>query len=156
MRLKPATRVRPQVLVLCCITEPKVVVLRVDPKDEDALQTKLFLLLQTEQYIQALTLISNVNDQNEQKEEEGAFFFEKGYTLHRLHREEDATEVLKVLKEGGSEDENRGVAHLEAQLVRDSHLYICRSELVKCRLTVKETIKPLTTCTTRFSTQLSR
>ncbi|KAI0733820.1 hypothetical protein C8Q72DRAFT_557249 [Fomitopsis betulina] len=87
-----------------------------NPKDEDALQTKLFLLLQTEQYIQALTLISNVNDQNEQEEEEGAFFFEKGYTLHRLHREEDATEVLKVLKEGGSEDENRGVAHLEAQL----------------------------------------
>lgn len=119
------------------------------------MQTKLYLLLQTEQYIQALTLISNVNDHNEQ-EEEGAFFFEKGYTLHRLHREEDATEVLKVLKERGSEDENRGVAHLEAQLVRDSHLYICRSKLVKCRRTVKETIKPLTTCTTRFLTQLSR
>lgn len=86
------------------------------------MQTKLFLLLQTEQYAQALTLISNVNKQSEQ--DEGVFFFEKAYTLHRLHQKEDATEVLTALKNGGNEEENRGVAHLEAQLVRDIYHYI--------------------------------
>ena len=130
--------------------------MRVDPKDQDALQTKLFLLLQTEQYVQALTLIDDTNKQNGQ--EENVFLFEKAYTLHRLHQEEDATGVLKVLKEGGDEEENRGVVHLEAQLVRGVHLCICVSmfDSMGCRRIVKVTIRPLTIYTTRFLTQLNR
>ena len=107
------------------VAEPELLVLRIDPKDRDALQTKLFLLLQTEQYTQALTLIIEVNKPNEQ--EKGTFLFEKAYTLHRLHQEEYATEVLKALKDGGDEEENRGVAHLEAQLVCALYLHICMS-----------------------------
>ncbi|KZT65424.1 hypothetical protein DAEQUDRAFT_676878 [Daedalea quercina L-15889] len=90
-------------------------ILRIDLRDQDALQTKLFLLLQTEQYAAALTLISNANKQSG-KDENDVFSFEKAYTLHRLHREDDATEVLKALKEEGDEEENRGFVHLEAQL----------------------------------------
>ncbi|GBE80903.1 hypothetical protein BKA93DRAFT_825295 [Sparassis latifolia] len=83
-------------------------ILRLDPHDEDALQTKLFLLLQTEQYGTALMLISD----------DGAFAgydFEKAYSLYRLHRESEAVDVLGVIKEKDDSD-NRGVRHLEAQL----------------------------------------
>lgn len=86
-------------------------VLRIDGKDDDALNTKLFLLLQTEQYEDALTLISTL-DVFKQRE------FEKAYALYRLHKEEEANMHLSQLK--GSHktaDNNRGVMHLEAQLV---------------------------------------
>lgn len=132
MRSRPATRVSRYDILLGRIAERKSLVLRIDPKDRDALQTKLFLLLQTEQYTQALTLISDVNKQNEQ--DKGAFLFEKAYTLHRLHQEEDATEVLQALKDRGDEEENRGVAHLEAQLVCALHLHICISRIESCVL----------------------
>ncbi|TFY61371.1 hypothetical protein EVJ58_g4553 [Rhodofomes roseus] len=89
-------------------------ILRVDPRDQDALQTKLFLLLQTERYVAALSLISGVNENGGQSQDD-AFAFEKAYTLHRLHREDEVTDVLKSLKEKGVE-ENRGVSHMEAQL----------------------------------------
>lgn len=90
-------------------------ILRVDPRDQDALQTKLFLLLQTEQYAAALALISSANEQSGQGKDD-AFSFEKAYTLHRLHREDEATDALTSLKDGGDVEDNRGVAHLEAQL----------------------------------------
>ncbi|KAJ3491470.1 hypothetical protein NLI96_g721 [Meripilus lineatus] len=79
-------------------------ILQLEPEDEDAIQAKLFLLLQTEQYSGALELITKQDD----------YAFEKSYSLYRLHKEEEVTEVLKELKEESEDD--RGVTHLEAQL----------------------------------------
>ncbi|KAG2090736.1 uncharacterized protein F5147DRAFT_724384 [Suillus discolor] len=82
-------------------------ILRLDPGDRDALRTKLFLLLQTEQYDTALTLIAEINEQ---------CLFERSYALYRLQREEDSVQVLKEIKSIGKEAEQRGAMHLEAQL----------------------------------------
>ena len=81
-------------------------VLRLEPADKDALQTKLFLLLQTEQYSAALTLADSA---------EHAFEFGRAYSLYRLHREHEAAAVLDGIK--STAGSNRGVNHLEAQLV---------------------------------------
>ncbi|THG95626.1 hypothetical protein EW026_g6065 [Hermanssonia centrifuga] len=80
-------------------------ILRIQPGDKDAAQTKLFLLLQTEQYNAALTLI----------DEDDAFASEKAYSLYRTNRESEARETLDAIKssQGGGD---RGVLHLEAQL----------------------------------------
>ena len=87
-----------------------------DPSDKDALQAKLFLLLQTEQYEIALALLETLNV-------EGARNFEKAYALYRLHRENEAVDVLDRLKKSNmSEASGRGVQHLEAQLVRTRSL----------------------------------
>jgi len=81
--------------------------LRLEPADKDALQTKLFLLLQTEQYAAALTLTDSA---------EHAFDFGRAYSLYRLHREHEAGVVLEEIK--STVGSNRGVNHLQAQLVR--------------------------------------
>ena len=81
-------------------------VLRLEPTDKDALQTKLFLLLQTEQYTAALTLADSA---------EHAFDFGRAYSLYRLHREHEAAAVLDEVKSTTGSD--RGISHLEAQLV---------------------------------------
>lgn len=86
-----------------------VSVLRIEPNDKDALQTKLFLLLQTEQYDAALAIVGTAENDNRHA-------FERSYSLYRLHREQEAIDGLKVIKEESSEDE-RGPLHLEAQLV---------------------------------------
>lgn len=88
------------------------VVLRIDPKDADALQAKLFLLLQSEQYSTALTLLEGLDSST-------PHLYEKAYTLYRLQRESEAGEVLPHLKleEAVSDVHGRGVAHLEAQIV---------------------------------------
>ncbi|KAI0364817.1 hypothetical protein BV20DRAFT_814185 [Pilatotrama ljubarskyi] len=83
-------------------------ILRLDPHDSDALQTKLFLLLQTDQYAAALALIGG------QGGEADEHAFEKAYSLYRLHREEEATNALQALK--AKEQDDRGLLHLEAQL----------------------------------------
>jgi len=83
-------------------------ILRIEPNDKDALQTKLFLLLQTEQYDAALSIVDNGDSGNEHA-------FERTYALYRLHRELEAVDGLKVIKEVNTADE-RGVSHLEAQL----------------------------------------
>ena len=84
-------------------------VLRLEPNDVDARQTKLFLLLQTEQYNEALDLIDSNEDQSQHS-------YERGYSLYRLQRESDARNLLDTIKqERGGDD--RGVIHLEAQLV---------------------------------------
>ncbi|KAI0820979.1 hypothetical protein BC629DRAFT_1277701 [Irpex lacteus] len=80
-------------------------ILRLEPQDQDALHTKLFLLLQTEQYSTALSLIDS-NDK---------YAFEKAYSLYRLNQADEAREALEVTKKQKGEDE-RGVIHLEAQL----------------------------------------
>ncbi|KIJ63486.1 hypothetical protein HYDPIDRAFT_29293 [Hydnomerulius pinastri MD-312] len=84
-------------------------ILRLDPADKDALQTKLFLLLQTEQYDSALSLIGDAISS-----ENSDHAFEKAYAMYRLQREEDATTALAKIKE--SQRDHRGVLHLEAQL----------------------------------------
>ncbi|ETW74729.1 hypothetical protein HETIRDRAFT_332070 [Heterobasidion irregulare TC 32-1] len=82
-------------------------ILRLDPKDKDALQAKLFLLLQIEQYSAALTLLDSLGSSSE-----GAF--EKAYSLYRLQRESEASQILNDIKQSNVDD--RGVLHLEAQL----------------------------------------
>ncbi|KAG6331442.1 hypothetical protein ID866_7648 [Astraeus odoratus] len=83
-------------------------ILRLDPADNDALQTRLFLLLQTEQYDVALSLIGDATA------EESDLAFEKAYALYRLEREAESATVLAQMKE--SQRDHRGVLHLEAQL----------------------------------------
>ena len=92
------------------MTSP-LLVLRIEPNDKDAMQTKLFVLLQTEQYDAALSLIGTGD-----KGPDSGHAFERTYSLYRVQREQEALEGLKILKEGSDEDE-RGALHLEAQLV---------------------------------------
>lgn len=80
-------------------------ILRIDHSDQDAFRTKLFLLLQTEQYEVALALMDSLNESRQ---------YEKTYALYRLHREKEALSALDDLKAKSPED--RGVMHLEAQL----------------------------------------
>lgn len=97
-------------------------VLRLEPNDKDALQTKLFLLLQTEQYVAALALIGDGDP----------YAFERTYSLYRLQREAEAVNGLKTLKEGADDDDERGVLHLEAQLVRYKVLVITEAICLTC------------------------
>ena len=71
------------------------------------MQTKLYLLLQTEQYSAALTLADSTDS---------GFEFGRGYALYRLHREHEAAATLNEIK--STVGSSRGVNHLEAQLVR--------------------------------------
>ncbi|KAI0343443.1 hypothetical protein BDW22DRAFT_1392957 [Trametopsis cervina] len=80
-------------------------ILRLEPQDQDALQTKLFLLLQTEQYEAALAILDG----------DDAHAFEKAYSLYRTNHEWEAREALETTKRQKGEDD-RGVIHLEAQL----------------------------------------
>ncbi|KAF5374696.1 hypothetical protein D9615_008926 [Tricholomella constricta] len=80
-------------------------ILRLEPNDADANRTKLFLLLQTEQYDAALSLI----DKN------GQHAFEQAYSLYRLQHEGEAKKVLEEIRQEKG-DTDRGVVHLEAQL----------------------------------------
>ncbi|KAN0130774.1 hypothetical protein V8E53_011449, partial [Lactarius tabidus] len=80
-------------------------VLRLDPDDKDARQTKLFLLLQTERYNDALALL-------EPSEESSAF--ERTYSLYRLQQLDEAAQLLGKVKK--IHEQNRGALHLEAQL----------------------------------------
>ena len=83
-------------------------VLRLEPKDTDALQTKLFLLSQTEQYNGALEMIDSGEDKD-------VYAFEKAYTLYRLQCEQEAGQILEEIKTRRGPD--RGITHLEAQMV---------------------------------------
>jgi signal recognition particle subunit SRP72 len=80
-------------------------ILAIDSQDRDALQAKLFLLLQTEQYNKALTLVDSLGDPSQ-------YAYERAYIYYCLHRETDTEDVLKTL----DREENKGVAHLEAQV----------------------------------------
>lgn len=84
-----------------------------EPKDPDAAQTKLFLLLQTEQYDAALSLIGNDGEIT-------SHAFETAYSFYRLQREAEAKHIVQSIKDDEDVD-NRGVIHLEAQLVRGLH-----------------------------------
>jgi len=90
-------------------------ILRLEPADVDAQQTKLFLLLQTEQYSAALSLIESHSDPNQHA-------YERAYSLYRMQRESEARDILEDIKEAKGEDD-RGVVHLEAQLSYREGLY---------------------------------
>ncbi|KAF5354913.1 hypothetical protein D9756_005625 [Leucocoprinus leucothites] len=89
-------------------------ILRIHPDDVDALSTKLFLLLQTDQYETALVVIDREKDKSK-------FAFERAYTLYRSREDTEAQQAIKSLKEKNSDD--RGLAHLEAQLFYRDGLY---------------------------------
>jgi signal recognition particle subunit SRP72 len=82
-------------------------VLRLVPDDEDAKQTKLFLLLQTERYNDALALLGPSNESS---------VFERAYSSYRLQHLDEAARLLDEIKR--RQAQNRGSLHLEAQLVR--------------------------------------
>lgn len=96
----------------CILTVDGCAVLRIAPQDTDALQTKLFLLLQKDQYGAALSLIDGATSGSSSK-----YIFEKAYSLYRLQRESEVAEAINAIKLEGGED-MRGVMHLEAQVVR--------------------------------------
>ncbi|KAH9007595.1 hypothetical protein EDB83DRAFT_2509304 [Lactarius deliciosus] len=73
--------------------------------DKDAKQTKLFLLLQTERYGDALALLESPNESS---------LFERTYSLYRLQQLDEAVQLLGKVKR--RHEQNRGVLHLEAQL----------------------------------------
>lgn len=85
-------------------------VLRLVPDDKDARQTKLFLLLQTERYNDALALLEPFDESSA---------FERTYSLYRLQQLDEATQLLCKVK---TKEQNRGALHLEAQLVRTSSI----------------------------------
>ena len=80
-------------------------VLRLEPGNKDAIQAKIFVLLQTEQYQQALSLLGNASE----------YAFERAYLLYRLQRESEADEILDGIP-AGEDGEDRGVLHLKAQM----------------------------------------
>ncbi|KAI0295248.1 hypothetical protein BC826DRAFT_909293 [Russula brevipes] len=80
-------------------------VLRLVPDDEDAKQTKLFLLLQTERYSDALALLGDSNQSSA---------FERAYSSYRLQHLDEAACLLDEIKQ--RREQNRGALHLEAQL----------------------------------------
>ena len=92
-------------------------VLRLDPTDVDARQTRLFLLLQIEQYDAALSFIGS-------NENGGKHAYQRAYSLYRLQNEHEARKVLNDIKREKG-DGDRGLMHLEAQLVHvaDHHVY---------------------------------
>ncbi|KAJ7908679.1 hypothetical protein B0H13DRAFT_655812 [Mycena leptocephala] len=85
-------------------------ILRLSPADPDALQTKLFLLLTTDQSAAAITLIESLSGEGSS---ELRYAFERAYALYCLHKKDEAREALS--QDAGGVDE-RGVRHLEAQL----------------------------------------
>ena len=78
-------------------------VLALDPDDQDAWQTKLWLLFKTNAYAQALDVTQS---------RPNGFGFERAYALYRLQREKDAEDVLSGLGES-----HRAAALLDAQIV---------------------------------------
>jgi signal recognition particle subunit SRP72 len=66
-------------------------------------------LLQTEQYQPALSLIDHEGKNR-------VLAFERSYSLYRMQREGEARQILTAMKDEKGEDD-RGIMHLEAQLV---------------------------------------
>ncbi|CAE6492625.1 unnamed protein product [Rhizoctonia solani] len=84
-------------------------ILRLTPGDIDVVQTKLFLLLQTDQYARALEIVENLSSGSNSKE------LEKAYLLYRLHKEKEAKAIVDQVNASGASD--GGFAHLEAQIL---------------------------------------
>jgi signal recognition particle subunit SRP72 len=93
---------------ICNILDNVTKVLRLVPDDEDAKQTRLFLLLQTERYNDALALLGTSDESS---------VFEQAYSSYRLQRLDEAAQLLDTIKQ--RPEQSRGSLHLpvEAQLV---------------------------------------
>lgn len=93
-------------------------VLRLQPNDSNAPQTKLVLLLQTEQYKSALDLAKSL-----QASSQGSFqiLFGMAYALYRLNSETEASDVVSTITPNG-DYEDRGLMHMKAQIVCSSRL----------------------------------
>ena len=113
--LRHATRVRalPRNLSLPQVLTP-MSVLRLEPSDPDALQTKLALLLHTEQYAPALALAESLS--SDTGPTMFALEFGRAYALYRLNCESAAGDVVRRIQPAGDHEE-RGVLHMEAQIV---------------------------------------
>ncbi|CAK5278114.1 unnamed protein product [Mycena citricolor] len=85
-------------------------ILKLSPGDADALQTKLFLLLTTDQAGAALTLIESLQGENG---DNSRYNLERAYALYCSHKRDDARETLA---KGTGDVDARGAQHLEAQL----------------------------------------
>ena len=116
-----------------------------DPKDADARQTKLFLLLQTEQYSAALSLIDSDDDHAHHA-------YERAYSLYRLSHESEARDVLKSIKADQNTEDSRGLVHLEAQLASRS-LRVLEKQIMflYIRLIAKDHMMSHLICTTNCS-----
>ncbi|KAJ6598548.1 hypothetical protein B0H10DRAFT_1826275 [Mycena sp. CBHHK59/15] len=86
-------------------------ILRIAPDDADARQTKLFLLLTTDQPAAALALIDADADAVET-----SHAFERAYALYCLQQKDAARAALGA-------DDSRGARHLEAQLSHRAGVY---------------------------------
>ncbi|KAJ1305996.1 hypothetical protein OPQ81_010711 [Rhizoctonia solani] len=82
--------------------------LRLTPDDTDVIQTKLFLLLQTDQYARALEIVENLSSGSDSKQ------LEKAYLLYRLHKEQEAKAIVDQVKGKGAS--YGGFDHLDAQI----------------------------------------
>ncbi|KAJ7285341.1 hypothetical protein C8J57DRAFT_1170651 [Mycena rebaudengoi] len=82
-------------------------ILRIAPTDPDALQTKLFLLLRTDQAAAALALIDSLTGEGQDALK---YTFERAYALYCLQKMDDAHAALQ------QEEDARGTQHLEAQI----------------------------------------
>lgn len=111
------------------------------------MQTKLFLLLQTEQYDPALALIESDADPSR-------LAYECTYSLYRLQKETEAKDLLEDVKKSKGEDD-RGILHLEAQLVSETRLELPPSTHVRRRIIVKEHIGKHLSYIINFWTQQS-
>ncbi|GJJ08421.1 hypothetical protein Clacol_002637 [Clathrus columnatus] len=87
-------------------------ILRLEPNTIEALQTKLILLLQTEQYKLALELAQSLRDSNRSSFQSA---FGMAYALYRLNRELEASDVANSITPNG-EHESRALMHLKAQI----------------------------------------
>ncbi|CAE6388539.1 unnamed protein product [Rhizoctonia solani] len=83
-------------------------ILRLTPDDTDVIQTKLFLLLQTDQYARALDIVNTLSSGSDSRQ------LEKAYLLYRLHKEKEAKAIVDQAKGKGASE--GGFAHLDAQI----------------------------------------
>lgn len=109
-----------------CLSSDAVQVLRILPNDPDTVRTKLFLLLQTDLYNSALELLETSSNAIGPSGNSSGYQFDKAYVLYRLHREDEAREILLAI---GDDASNRGVQHLDAQVVNMSvpHSWLSRA-----------------------------
>ncbi|KAG9092446.1 hypothetical protein FRC06_011917 [Ceratobasidium sp. 370] len=88
-------------------------ILRLTPDDADVLQTKLYLLLQTDQYPRALEIVESMS--SGAGSSRSSTELEKAYILYRMHKEKEAKAIVDEAK-GKEGAPKEGFAHLEAQL----------------------------------------
>lgn len=102
MRSRRARRVRSKCKPVASANRA---VLTLDSTSKPAFQTLLFLHLQTDDYASAIALLDNPPASS-------SLEFERAYCLYRLHREQEALDILTGINSSG-----RKQLHLEAQIV---------------------------------------